>query len=52
MKIQTSDKKVRNVEPCPRAYSVYEERDGSLWLVDKTGFASRISMAGRAGQVI
>jgi hypothetical protein len=52
MKIQTSDHKIREVVEAVRMYSVFEEKDGTLWLVDKTGFASRISMVGKAGQVL
>ena len=45
LKITTLNGVERFVLPSNRGFSVYEELDGSLWLLDKTGYALRVGVS-------
>jgi hypothetical protein len=52
MIIRTQNDIMREVEIAKRGYQVYEEPGGSLWLIDKTGFAARIRGTDLVAEVV
>lgn len=44
LKLKTQNGVIRFVLPSNRGFSVFEELDGSLWLIDKTGYAVRVEV--------